>query len=145
MTQPKKTKAIAIIYQSIDPPSINGVRKPKKESGYKDSGADISFALQSTGHRIVTPKPNPDPIKDDHWVFPDTTQGIQSAIDKGADIIWANTVLFSDHPLQDFIDQGISIIGQEPEMVQIFDDKWLTNQSLKKEGLPIPIRCSNHQ
>ncbi|MDI2089821.1 hypothetical protein [Commensalibacter oyaizuii] len=37
------TQKIAILYQALPPPIIDGLRKDKKPGGYSDSGADIAF------------------------------------------------------------------------------------------------------
>jgi D-alanine-D-alanine ligase-like ATP-grasp enzyme len=72
-------------------------------------------------------------------VFPDTDVGILSAITKGATYIWANTILFSSHPLQtspllDPYQDTVQIIGQPPNLVERFDDKELVNSILRKMG-----------
>lgn len=132
------TERIAIIYQSKIPPERNGNIKPMKLGGYSDSGADIAYSLQSQKINIVTPVENPKVDSDLDWVFPDSAEGIQSAIDKGATIIWLNTVLYKGHPIENFIKKGISVVGQIPENVDLYDDKWVTNNLLKSKKLPIP-------
>ncbi|MEI2273128.1 ATP-grasp domain-containing protein [Sphingobacterium sp. ML3W] len=131
-------EAIAIIYQTETPPKRNGIIKPMKPGGYSDSGADIAYSLQQQNIRVITPVENPKIENDLDWVFPDTIAGIQSAIGKGANIIWLNTVLYKGHPIEDFIKNGISVVGQIPENVDLYDDKWITNDLLKASGLPIP-------
>lgn len=131
---------IAILYQAQEPPLIDGVQKPMKEGGYSDSGADIAFGLQKNGLSLLTPTPHPDPHMDMEWVFPDTQKGIESAIESGAKIFWLNTVLFKDHPIESYFDTGIEMVGQIPESVGKYDDKYVTNQELKKLGIPIPTQ-----
>jgi len=109
-----------------------------KPGGYSDSGGDIAYSLQQQSIPIITPVQNPKIARDLDWVFPDTIAGIQSAIDKGATIIWLNTVLYKGHPIEDFIKKGISVVGQIPEDVDLYDDKFITNNLLKTNGLPIP-------
>lgn len=41
----KVSARVAVLYQALDPPIINGIRKPKKPDGYQDSGADIAYNL----------------------------------------------------------------------------------------------------
>ncbi|MDO5509895.1 MAG: ATP-grasp domain-containing protein [Weeksellaceae bacterium] len=132
------TEKVAIIYQTKTPPERNGIIKPMKPGGYSDSGADISYSLQRQNINIITPVSNPKIECDLEWVFPDTTEGIQSAIDKGATVIWLNTVLYKGHPIEDFMHKGISVVGQIPENVDLYDDKWVTNNLLKANKLPIP-------
>ncbi|KAG2394276.1 hypothetical protein C9374_004040 [Naegleria lovaniensis] len=158
------TRPIAILYQSIQPPIVDGVIKPFKPGGYKDSGADIAFNLLAQHYSIVTPNRgilnhNDDELKsipDLEWVFPDSKEGIEDCLRKGAMVIWANTVLFDDHPLHDLIklqqaqiendsewsDNGLDLrqvtfIGQHPKLVQQFDDKFETNQMLRRENLSV--------
>ncbi|CAG8823014.1 12275_t:CDS:2, partial [Racocetra persica] len=38
---------VAILYQALQPPIVNGIRKPLKPGGYSDSGADIAYSLIS--------------------------------------------------------------------------------------------------
>ena len=129
---------VAVIYQTQTPPERNGIIKPMKNSGYSDSGADIAYSLQRQNIHIITPVENPKIENDLNWVFPDTPEGIQSAIDKGATVIWLNTVLYKGHPIEEFIKKGISVVGQIPENVDLYDNKWITNNLLKSNGLPIP-------
>lgn len=132
------TQKIAIIYQTKAPPERNGNIKPMKLGGYSDSGADIAYSLQRQNIYVITPVEHPNVELDLDWVFPDTTEGIQSALDKGANIIWLNTVLYKGHPIEAFIKSGISVVGQIPENVDLYDDKWVTNDLLKTNNLPIP-------
>lgn len=132
MTEPN----VAILYQALPPPVIDGLRKDAKPGGYSDGGADIGFALRSRGVRVVTPAAAPDPAVALDWVFPDTVEGIAAAIAGGADTIWANTVLFAGHPLE-AVRAPIAIVGQEPAVMQRFDDKFATNRVLAEAGLPV--------
>jgi len=132
------TEKVAILYQAKTPPVRNGISKPMKPGGYSDSGADIAYSLQRQHIPIITPVKKPAVENDVDWVFPDTTEGIQFAIDKGATIIWLNTVLYKGHPIEEFIKKGISIVGQVPENVDLYDDKWVTNHLLKANHLPVP-------
>ncbi len=129
---------VAVIYQSGKPPVINGIQKPMKPGGYSDSGADIVFELIKNGIEVVTPVDTPDEQNDYDWVFPDTSEGVENAIKKGATVFWLNTILYEGHVIEKYIGNQISFIGQEPKMVDRFDDKWETNKLLRKEGLSIP-------
>lgn len=135
-------RVVAVLYQGINPPIIDGIRKPMKPGGYSDSGADIAYNLRELGIKIVTPKENPDARADLDWVFPDTADGINSALARGANVLWANTILFHKHPLEQLIDnEDVAIVGQIPTAVQCFDDKWLTNELLRAEGLNLVPAC----
>lgn len=136
---------VAVLYQELDPPIINGVRKPRKPGGYQDSGADIAFVLQEKcGIDVVTPISSPSAANDDGWSFPDTEGGILSAIDQGATHLWANTILFASHPLQTSArlqahEEHIRIVGQPPNLVERFDDKAYLNDLLRSRiELPMP-------
>ncbi|WP_066225757.1 ATP-grasp domain-containing protein [Formosa haliotis] len=129
---------IAILYQAQCPPSIDGVQKPMKPGGYSDSGADIAFQLIKNNIDVLTPIKNPNLNLDKDWVFPDTKNGIELALNHGANIFWLNTVLYKNHPIESFLDRGIEIVGQIPETVGVFDDKMVTNNLLKSNQIPIP-------
>lgn len=126
---------IAVLYQKNRPPVIKGIKKPMKEGGYSDSGADICYCLHKNNIDVVTPVKYPDMLKDFDWVFPDTEEGILHAISLGADTIWLNTVLYENHPIDNF--NGISIIGQRPSDVSKYDDKYYTNNYLRRQGFPV--------
>jgi D-alanine-D-alanine ligase len=128
--------SIAILYQALPPPLIDGLRKDPKPGGYADSGADIGFALRQAGFDILTPVAQPDPGRMFDWVFPDTLDGIQAAVDAGAGILWANTVLFEGHPIEAFM-RSHWIVGQLPARQQAVDDKFATNALLRERGLPV--------
>ncbi|MEM6806980.1 MAG: carboxylate--amine ligase [Bacteroidota bacterium] len=127
---------LAILYQAHTPPVFDGILKPKKWGGYSDSGADIAFALKEIVE-LITPKDSPDLKTDLEWVFPDTNEGIQTAINKGATHIWLNTLLYGGHPVEAYFDGHIHWIGQIPGLVGKYDDKHFTNEFLYEKGLPI--------
>ncbi|KAJ5776162.1 uncharacterized protein N7511_001173 [Penicillium nucicola] len=113
---------VAVLFQAINPPIINGVRKPRKPGAYQDSGADIAYTLHSKGINILTPTPTPSPKKHE-----------------GATHLWANTTVFSSHPLQtssalDRHASKIQVIGQPPGLVEKFDDKLYLNDKLRSLG-----------
>lgn len=132
----KEITPVAILYQALEPPIIDGTRKPLKSGGYSDSGADIAYSLKSNSIPIITPVDNPYPSSDMDWVFPDTEEGINTVIVKGAKTVWANTVLFDAHPLN--FRYNIKIIGQLPETAQKYDNKWVTNNLIRSSELPVP-------
>ncbi|MCG8370913.1 MAG: ATP-grasp domain-containing protein, partial [Proteobacteria bacterium] len=132
-----KNKRVAVLCQAAAVPAIDGQRKPMKPGGYSDSGADIAFALKTLDIEVLTPQPRPDPRVDTDWVFPDTEAGIESAQALGANVLWANTVLFNGHPLQKTASADVSVVGQSPSIVHRFDDKWYTNRLLRSRGLNV--------
>lgn len=118
---------------------VNGVRKPKKPGGYQDSGADIAWSLKHSGTNVITPSAKPDAGAHEGWCFPDTENGLTEAIDQGATHFWANTILFSDHPLQtsrrlDAHEKDVRVVGQPPRFVQMYDDKNLVNSILRSSA-----------
>lgn len=146
---------VAVLYQAIEPPVINGVRKPKKPggsqftrandrillttSGYRDSSADIAYVLSKAHTCVITPANDPDPTKEDEWCFPDTEEGILDAVDRGATHLWANTILFASHPLQNSTSlshkaQILRVVGQPPQLVEQYDDKNFVNDLLRADG-----------
>ena len=131
-------KKIAILYQAGPAPTVEGVTKPLKQGGYSDSGADLAFALSKSERKVVTPVNSPQEAVDMDWVFPDTVDGINAALEQKVEILWLNTVLYAEHPIQKFKNKGLEIIGQDPEMVEIYDNKWTTNQLLRENNIPIP-------
>jgi hypothetical protein len=146
-----------VLFQAIEPPIINGVKKPMKPGGmtgmisrdllldadarvgYQDSGADIAYVLRSDPDiEVLTPTSNPDPREATGWCFPDTEEGILFALEKGATHLWANTILFEAHPLQRSPRVGeyqdnVRTIGQPPLMVQKYDDKEFVNHLLRSK------------
>ena len=130
------SSTIAVLYQALPPPVIDGLRKEAKPGGYSDGGADIAFALHQAGERMVTPVATPDPTVALDWVFPDTPEGIVAALAAGADVLWANTVLFEGHPLEAVLGH-VAVVGQLPSAMQAFDDKFETNRVLASAGLPV--------
>ncbi|KAL4893669.1 hypothetical protein BDV59DRAFT_176920 [Aspergillus ambiguus] len=136
---PVKSPIVAVLFQDIDPPVINGVRKPRKPGGYQDSGADIAYNLREKGINVVTPKASPSDRVHEGWCFSDTDKGIQHAVQKGATHLWANTILFNSHPLQasknlTTIAPNLYVIGQPPSLVENFDDKAYLNGKLRERG-----------
>lgn len=106
--------------------------------GYQDSGADIAYTLRAKGIDVVTPQPSPSA---DHegWCFPDSEEGIISAVTQGATHLWANTIVFSSHPLQtasslDSHAPTLRVVGQPPGLVEKFDDKMYLNDQLRDLG-----------
>ncbi|KUJ52175.1 ATP-grasp domain-containing protein [Chryseobacterium sp. JAH] len=132
------SKSVAILYQAQEPPLVDGIKKPMKPGGYSDSGADIAYSLKQQGIEVITPIESPAVETDLDWVFPDTKEGIKNAMEKGANVLWLNTVLFTGHPIEKAISEGISIVGQIPADAERFDDKWQTNLLLTKHHIPIP-------
>jgi hypothetical protein len=107
--------------------------------GYQDSGADIAYVLQEHANiLVVTPTASPDPNSAEGWCFPDTEDGILSAINRGATHLWANTILFASRPLQtsrlltDHEDH-IRVVGQPPNLVELFDDKAYLNDCIRQK------------
>ena len=141
LTKPR----VAVLYQACEPPIVNGVRKPKKPGGYQDSGADIAYVLKGRQDvDVITPDQNPDPNRDEGWCFPDTESGVLAAIERGANTLWANTILFASHPLQtssavDRYAAQIKVVGQPPRFVEQYDDKnWVNDLLRKNVSLKLP-------
>ncbi|GAA4234577.1 hypothetical protein GCM10022291_14310 [Postechiella marina] len=109
-----------------------------KPGGYSDSGADIACALIRQNIAVVTPVNKPNIKKDLDWVFPDTKKGIQDALNKGANTFWLNTVLYKNHDIESFFNRGLQFIGQIPSQVDIYDDKYFTNEFLRANKISIP-------
>ncbi|KAK4041456.1 hypothetical protein C8A01DRAFT_45415 [Parachaetomium inaequale] len=138
-TYPCKSR-VAVLYQALDPPIINGVQKPRKPGGYRDSGADIASNLSRVeGVDVICPTSSPRPETDADWCFPDTEEGILQALDQGATHLWANTILFAGHPLQTSVRVGTfqdkkRVVGQGPLAIQQYDDKEYVNDLLRRAG-----------
>lgn len=111
-----------------------------KQVGYQDSGADIAYVLQQKKKLdILTPSASPDPENANGWCFPDTEDGIITAVEKGATHLWANTILFASHPLQmstklTKYQDHLRVVGQPPNLVEKFDDKAYLNDLLRKQS-----------
>ena len=130
------SKRVAVLYQAVPPPVIGGARKSPKPGGYSDSGADIAFNLRRAGFQVLTPNERPNPAVALDWVFPDTDAGLRAARDAGADVLWANTVLFTRHPIERYL-ADTWIVGQSPLCQEAVDDKFATNRRLLADGLPV--------
>jgi len=128
----------AVLYQALPAPPIGGCYKPQKPNGYRDSSADIAWALQVRGQRVITPVKQPDPAVDSDWSFADTAEGIAAALAAGADTLWANTVVYVQHPIRQAIDGGCWIVGQSPTLSQQLEDKWFVHQTLRKSQIGVP-------
>lgn len=76
---------------------------------------------------------------DSDWVFADDEHGIVQAIRQGATHLWANTILFSAHPLQtsqqlNQYQDDVFVVGQPPALVEAYDDKALVYRLMKLHG-----------
>ncbi|KAJ5595250.1 uncharacterized protein N7459_001458 [Penicillium hispanicum] len=133
------TPIVAVLYQALAPPVYGGVSKPPKPGGYRDSGADVAYSLSRSGAVVLTPVESPDPADQDQWCFPDTEEGIVDAVQRGATHLWANTVLYAEHPLQRSsrltpYETRVKVIGQPPLCADRFDDKSFVNDALRRRG-----------
>ncbi|MGH6747375.1 biotin carboxylase [Novosphingobium sp.] len=131
-----REQTIAILYQALEPPVIDGARKEAKPGGYSDSGADIGVALLAAGCTLATPVADPDPTRVFDWVWPDTEEGIAAALNAGATLLWANTVVFAGHPIE-AASRKAWVVGPDPRAMQEIDDKAATNARLLDAGLPV--------
>ncbi|KAM0756198.1 hypothetical protein T439DRAFT_320894 [Meredithblackwellia eburnea MCA 4105] len=136
---------VAVLYQAGPTPSVGGVSKPPKPGGYQDSGADIAYALSTSGVGVVTPIDSPDPALDAGWSFPDHKEGVLEAVKKGANVLWANTTLYATHPLVELREElakaSVSLVGQDPRDTERFEDKeycnrWLASQEGLEKAFP---------
>lgn len=88
---------------------------------------------------MVTPAGSPNATEDGGWCFPDTEAGILEAVSAGATHLWANTILFSTHPIQaskalaEFA-ESLSIVAQPPQLVEVYDDKAFVYEMMKSHG-----------
>lgn len=96
--------------------------------------------LQSSSNiEVLTPHKTPNPRDASGWTFPDTEEGIVSALERGATHVWANTILFASHPLQTSsritkYENNVKIVGQPPCLVEQYDDKQYVNNLLRSKG-----------
>ena len=91
------------------------------------------------GLDVVTPSSSTDPSNDANWVFGDKESSILAAVDQKATHLWANTILFANHPLQtskklDEVAKHLKIVGQPPKLVELYDDKNYVNELLRAKG-----------
>lgn len=128
---------LAILHQALASPPFDGARKPMKDGGYADSGADIAYTLKKSGLDIITPVAQPDASIAIDWVFGDTNLEINNAIRKGANCLWLNTQLHRHHSILDFCYTDVNVVGQHPETVHQYDNKYLANKYLQHQGLPV--------
>jgi len=135
--EPAGEEPVAVLFQAGPSPPVDGVAKPMKPGGYRDSGADIAFNLCAAGIPVIFPGATQNPSVPLDWVFPDTADGIDAAMAAGARVLWANTVLYEGHPVERGLALGLCMVGQSPATVHRFDDKWHTNAVLARDGLPV--------
>ncbi|RAH54054.1 hypothetical protein BO85DRAFT_491317 [Aspergillus piperis CBS 112811] len=115
--------------------------------GYRDSGADIVYTLLQKGVKVLKSDPSAPVSPNEGWAFPDTEEGIYSAAQQGATYSWANTILFTSHPLQISskltpVASEIYAVGQSPGLVESFDDKAYLNDKLRElGGYTLPKSC----
>ncbi|ORA33911.1 ATP-grasp domain-containing protein [Mycobacterium aquaticum] len=135
-------KPIAVLHQAVTPPSLGGAVKPSNPFGYRDSSADIAFALTQAGCDVLTPVDDPRPDVDADWTYPDTLEGISRAIADGAEILWANTSLFDEHPMAHFGSRdGLYVVGQPLDVVEKFEDKNVCQAAISAIGVPVPVQA----
>ena len=132
-------KPIAVLHQAVTPPSLNGAVKPSNPFGYRDSSADIANALAQAGCDVLTPASDPRPDVDADWTYPDTAEGISQAVADGAQILWANTSLFDEHPMAEFgANNELFVVGQPLDVVEKFEDKDVCQAAISAIGVPVP-------
>jgi hypothetical protein len=135
-------RPIAVLHQAVTPPSLNGAVKPSNPFGYRDSSADIASALAKAGCDVLTPVHDPRPDVDADWTYPDTREGIAQAVADGAEILWANTSLFDEHPMADFGSRdGLYVVGQPLDVVEKFEDKDVCQAAISAIGVPVPVQA----
>ena len=135
-------RPIAVLHQAVTPPSLNGAVKPSNPFGYRDSSADIANALMQAGCDVLTPASSPRPDVDADWTYPDTLEGIAAAVADGAEILWANTSLFDEHPMADFGSrEGLFVVGQPLDVVEKFEDKDVCQAAIEAIGVPVPVQA----
>jgi D-alanine-D-alanine ligase len=135
-------RPIAVLHQAVTPPSLNGAVKPSNPFGYRDSSADIANALAQAGCDVLTPARNPRPDVDADWTYPDTFEGISQAVADGAEILWANTSLFDEHPIAKFgSHENLYVVGQSLDVVEKFEDKDVCQAAISAIGVPVPVQA----
>lgn len=111
-------------------------------TGHKKSAADIAYNLSKLPNVVVASpvrgrKPNL--AKAEDCCFPDTEDGILNAIESGARVLWANTHLFKEHPLQTsarivaYADT-VRVVGHPPVQLEDYEHKGHVNALLRTAG-----------
>jgi D-alanine-D-alanine ligase len=111
--------------------------------GYKDSCADLAYALHQNSRehhtppiKLITPASTPDPTQDADWSFGDHKETILEVIEKHrANVLWANTNVHSSHALLEVAKQypDVLMVGQDPRQVDKYDDKAWANHWLQAQ------------
>ncbi|GLB12124.1 hypothetical protein AtubIFM57258_009402 [Aspergillus tubingensis] len=119
-----KAPTVAVLHQAIDPPVINGVTKPRKPGEGRE------------GHKVGSFGPSLLPCR---LGVPGHEEGIYSAAQQDATHFWANTILFTSHPLQTSpeltpVASEIYVVGQPPGLAENSDDKAYLNDKLRELG-----------
>lgn len=146
---------VAVLHQKLAAPAVDGAVRPPKPGGYRDSAADIAYALQHGAAsargalRLVTPAAHPQADVDADWSFADDEDGVAAAlaaaaaaargVHGAATVLWANTALFAGHAgVAAARAAGAVVLGQSAESMDAMDDKRRTNARLHAAGLPVP-------
>lgn len=102
---------------------------------------------------VITPEAHPNPAQDNGFCYADHEEGILSALKQGATQLWANTILFTTHPLQtskafDVYEDTVRVVGQPPKLVDAYDDKAVVYNIMKRAGgftLPKSLTVSSSE
>ena len=131
------TPRVAVLHQANDSPVVDEFLKPENVWGYKDSSADIAAALRARGVNVVTFASTVVDSSDDGWSFGDTYSEISRALDKGANLIWANATLHTKHAVA-VLPAGVSFVGHDPLAYEFMENKLWVGTKLRQLGLKIP-------
>ena len=72
------------------------------------------------------------------WIWGDSEDDILRAVQAGARVLWANTVLHARHALMTVrMADDLLVVGHAPRHVERGDDKFTTNQDLAQHGVPV--------
>jgi hypothetical protein len=84
----------------------------------------------------------PDPSRDADWAFPDSGEGIDVLLGRGACVVWANTTLFRSHPLTRVRARGdLSAVGQPAGVVELWENKRACHQACLAAAIPVPAQA----
>jgi D-alanine-D-alanine ligase-like ATP-grasp enzyme len=127
-----------MLRQAASAPPFAGLFKPMKPGGYRDSCADVAFALRAAGVDVATPVPQPSAARDVDWSFPDSDAGVAAAVEgAGASVLWANTQVHASHPVwTSAAARAVALVAPNPALVDFLDVKSAANDVARLYGVP---------
>lgn len=122
-------------------PSVDGFQRKITLSNKIRNNADLAFLLYKQGIELLTPNKKPAVEIDKDWVFEGSPQGVEHALSLGCQLAICNFITHEKSPVTRLLQKGCYFVGQDPQSVFQYTDKWHTSLLFNKYKLPIPKQC----